>query len=260
MLLLSPQEKLKNYISELNDKGYPIKLASDRGGVNRAVYSTTKSKFDIELIIIRGTNPSIRIAYRSQSDREDMLDIVVPLLRKQRLFKDSKLSTENFPTYKSEQVVEDFERMVSVIEDCKDLTDSSQTWKVNGGLESGTRFIVRSIMMAAELNHSSALGREMYESIRDLVSINKYDREAGLTWGEHLAPIDWLNSTGYDLAKCGASEDELYNFIITFHKVAYITPDEAAQLDSVYKTTMPENATGPMARLDEVGISVKNLI
>lgn len=253
MLLLSPQEKLKKCVAEINNMGIDIQFSGDK-----AVYVTSKTNIDVEVSVI-GSKPCIRLYHRKTKGRDEAFNIILPLLRKNRLFKDTTLSTDTVPTYSSKDVPSDFNTMRSIIEKCEDLVDSNKSWKTNAGLEDGTMFIVRSIMLAAELGHSSALGRDMYESIRGQVSINKYDSSLGLTYGEHLSPIDWLNQTGYEMAKRGATEKEVYEFIMKFHKVAYITPDQAALLDSVHKTTMPENAKDAYARINEANVGIVGL-
>jgi hypothetical protein len=261
-MLITPQERLKNLVVELSEKNYNITLANDRGDGKRASYNTCKKGISVELLVLKSHYmPVIRVAINAKH-RAEYNETVVAALSRRGMIKDHKVSTKEFPTYTSDNLLEDFIKVITAIESNDEIENSMASWKENGGLESGTWFIVDTIMSAARRGHSVGLGREPYEAIRSLVEVNRYNADLGLTHGEHVTPIDFMNQTGVALAKSGASEEALFDFIIRNHKVVYITPEQAAYLDHDMglKTSMPEgwrDGDSPFARLDEAKILYK---
>jgi len=262
-MLLTPQEELRNCVDILSEKGIQLKLFEDGQAKRlRAVYSTSKSQYDVELLIKLGL-VGIRIAYRNNPTRETNNQLLLSKLRKQRLFKDDKISSPMFPTFVSDNLVEDFLTVVDCIESTPEFEDSTgNTWKVNGGLEAGTWHIVDTVCSAVKRGHTSALGRDMYECLRSKVEVNRYNSERGLTWGEHVVPIDFMTQELVSMCTQGASEESMFDFVMRNHKVVYITPAQATRIDKYLKlqTVMTEgwkDGDSPFARLHAADITIE---
>ncbi len=262
-MLLTPQEELRNCVDVLTTRDIPLKLFEDGQARRlRAVYSTSKSHYDVELLIKLG-EVGIRIAYRNNPTRETNNTLLLKKLRKQGMFSDSKVSSPMFPTFLSENLAEDFLKVVDCIESTPEFEDSTgNTWKVNGGLEAGTWHIVDTVRSAVKRGHTSALGRDMYECLRSKVEVNRYDSEQGLTWGEHVVPIDFMTQELVRMCTKGASEDTMFDFVMRNHKVVYITPTQATRIDKYLKlqTVMTEgwkDGDSPFARLHAADIAIE---
>jgi len=264
-MLLTPQQELRNAVEELAKQGIMFKLGyTDRGVDKRAVYSTSKKWYDVELLVKDNhDSPVMRIAYRNNPTRQTKNELLLSKLRVLRLFPDRKVSSGQFPTFISDNICEDIVKIIDTIENTSEFEDSlGNTWKVNGGLEAGTWHIVDTVRSAVKRGHTSALGRDMYECLRSKVEVNRYDSEAGLTWGEHVVPIDFMTQELVRMCTLGASEDAMYDFLMRNHKVAYITPLQASTIDSGLKmqTTMTEgwkDGDNPFARLEAANIIIE---
>ena len=265
-MLLTPQQELRQAVDVLLERNVKIKIANDRNGDRRAVFSTSKKYYDVELLVMdRHESPTIRIAYRNNPTRETNNELLLGKLRVLRLFPDRKVSSGQFPTFISENIVEDFVTIVNCIESTPEFEDSTgNTWKTNGGLEAGTWHIVDIIRSAVKRGHTSALGRDMYECLRSKVEVNKYNSDAGLTWGEHVVPIDFMTQELVRMCSQGVGEDVMYDFLMRNHKVVYITPQQASKMDSELKlqTVMTEgwkDGDSPFARLEAAGIILEGV-
>ena len=252
--------EFQNCVDVLTNKNIPLRLFEDGKAKRlRAVYSTSKSYYDIELLVKLG-KVGIRIAYRNNPTRETNNTLLLKKLRKQGMVADSKVSSPMFPTFLSENLAEDFLKVVDCIESTPEFEDSTgNTWKVNGGLESGTWHIVDTVRSAVKRGHTSALGRDMYECLRSKVEVNRYNSEQGLTWGEHVVPIDFMTQELVRMCTQGSSEESMFDFVIRNHKVVYITQEQARVLDvdMGLRTVMPNNwkdGDSPFQRLTEAKI------
>jgi len=102
----------------------------------------------------------------------------------------------------------------------------------------------------------------MYECLRSKVEVNRYDSEQGLTWGEHVVPIDFMTQELVRMCTKGASEDTMFDFVMRNHKVVYITPTQATRIDKYLKlqTVMTEgwkDGDSPFARLHAADIAIE---
>lgn len=254
----------KNTVKALVEQGIQLSLFKDDGKRSRAVYSTKKRQLDIELLIKNG-KIGLRIANRLPTKnpvRSEMNEKITSQLAVLGYTKDGSLSTSHYPTFLSQDLITDTKVFIDTVELNEEFEDSiGNTWKVNGGLEAGTWHIVDTIRSAVKRGHTSALNREMYECLRTQVELNKYDADNGLIWGEHVVPIDFMTQTLCTMAKEGASDDAMFDFLMRNHKVVYIKDEDAHKMDRDLKlqTVMTEgwkDGDSPFARLDAANITI----
>ena len=262
-MLLTPQQELRNAVDVLNTKNFQYKIFEDGQQKRlRASFYTSKRDYFVELLV-KNRLVGLRVKNSNHKTREADNELLLSKMRVQHLFQDRKLSSAEFPTFVSNNIVEDFVKIINTIEQTAEFEDSTgNTWKINGGLEKGTWYIVDCIRSAVAREHTSALGRDMYECLRGQVSVNRYDSDAGKTWGEHCVPIDFLTQELVRMCTQGASESEMFDFLMRNHKVMYITPKQANTIDSGLKlqTTMTEgwnDGDSPFARLEAANIIIE---
>lgn len=253
------QEELRNCVDILSKKGIQLKLFEDGQAKRlRAVYSTSKSNYDVELLIKLGL-VGIRIAYRDNPTRETNNQLLLSKLRKQRLFKDDKISSPMFPTFVSDNLVEDFLTVVDCIESTPEFEDSTgNTWKTTNKEERLSN-VVKVIRIATDTGDTTLLHRKMVDDLTPYVSINK--RTTDLDWGEHVVPIDFMFQHSVEMIKSGAEDEVVVDFWYRNLKVVYITPAQASLMDKDLKlqTVMTEgwkDGDNPFARLDAANITI----
>jgi len=259
-MLLTPQEELRNCVDILSEKGIQLKLFEDGQAKRlRAVYSTSKSYYDVELLIKLGL-VGIRIAYRDNPTRETNNQLLLSKLRKQRLFKDDKISSPMFPTFVSDNLVEDFLTVVDCIESTPEFEDSTgNTWKTTNK-EERLPNIVKIIRLATDTGDTTLLDRKMVDDLTPYVSVNKKTTE--LNYGEHLVPIDFMFQNSVEMIKSGAEDEVVVDYWRRNLKVAYITQEQADYIDYdlELKTVMTEgwkDGDSPFARLHAADIAIE---
>lgn len=128
--------------------------------------------------------------------------------------------------------------------------------------------IAENIMTVHRWGMPSGLSRAIFDDIHvKKLRIKGYSlggRKQLLTrnpYCEHITPCDWMNRTGIDMCRNGATVNDIANMIERNFWIAYISDEEANLLNHTWKwkTIMPpgwKDGDDPMDRLTKAGIII----
>jgi len=147
------------------------------------------------------------------------------------------------------------------------ITRASRSAKLktsDEGYFEGTATVLK---VAAELQQWSFFDRDKcgFDDHDELITVGKskaFEAAKALDpdysgWREHIIPCTLIRDEFIQMVEAGATVAELAQMLKTNLAIVMITPEEAALIDSTYKTTMPDGwnfGDSVFARLDAMGV------